>query len=173
MRASAVFLCGVLAAGVMTSKVIAAPALEDESDVKAWAEIEVALPPYPKESDLLSFRVGAVRDIQFLIDTKSLSIGQDGVIRYALVIVSSSGARNVSFEGLRCETREGRNYAFGRGDGTWAKARSNQWQPIRGGSNNPHVELHASYFCADGTPLFTVDEILRRMRELSKVQYGK
>ncbi len=173
MRARSVFFWGALAASVVVGEAGASPALEDESDVKAWAEVDVALPPYPKDSDLLSFRVGAVRDMQFLIDAKSLAIGQDGVVRYALVIVSSSGVRNVSFEGLRCETRERRNYAFGHADGTWAKARSNRWLPIRGGSNNPHVELYASYFCDDGTPFFAVDEILRRMRELTKVHYGK
>lgn len=164
MRAPKIFLCGVLAAGVLVGAVSASPTQEEESEGKAWAEKEVALPPYPKEIDLQPFRVGAIRDMQFLVDAKSLSIGQDGVIRYALVIISSSGARNVSFEGLRCETRERRYYAFGHSDGTWAKARSNQWQPIRGGSNNPHVELYTSYFCDLGTPLFKVDEILRRMR---------
>ena len=152
---------------------LASPTFDDDYDAKPWAEIEVTLPSAPQEKNLLSFAVGAVRDTRFMIDKTSLSIGVDGVVRYTLVIVGSGGARNVSYEGLRCETRERRYYAFGHADGTWGKARSNKWLPIRGGTNNPHVELHGAYLCDLGVPLFTTDEILRRIRERTQVDYDK
>lgn len=149
------------------------PNFDDEYDAKPWTEVEVVLPPYPQEADLLSFRVGAVRDTQFMVDTKSVSIGSDGVVRYTLVVIGSGGARNVSYEGLRCATGERRFYAFGRLDKTWGKARTNQWTAIRGGTNNHHVELYKSYVCDVGVPVFAPEDILRRMRSKAQIDFGK
>ena len=165
--------CVVLLAGVASGAVRAAASFDEDYDAKSWTEIQVALPPYPQAEDLLSFRVGAVRDTQFMIDRKSIAIGSDGVVRYSLVVVGSGGARNVSYEGIRCVTGERRFYAFGRTDGTWGKARSNQWVTIRGGTNNHHVELYTNYLCSMTTPLSDVDEILRRVRSKAQIDYGK
>lgn len=156
--------CVLFVLAFVASSARAGQAFDDEYDTKPWAEIEVGLPAYPQTEDLQSFRVGAVREAQFLIDRKSLSVGEDGVVRYTLVIVSAAGARNVSYEGMRCATAERRFYAFGRSDGVWSKARGNQWAMIRGGTNNHHVDLYMNYFCAKGEPQATVDEIVRRLR---------
>ncbi|MDR2614114.1 MAG: CNP1-like family protein, partial [Candidatus Accumulibacter sp.] len=97
------------------------PALFDnEFDTKPWQEIEVALPAFPELENLIPFEVGAVRHMRFSIDEKSISVDSDEVIRYSLVAISASGARNISFEGMRCATGERRIYAFGRSDGTWS-----------------------------------------------------
>jgi hypothetical protein len=127
------------------------PALFDnEFDEKPWQEIEVRLPAFPQPENLIPFTVGAIADKQFLIDEKSISVGSDEVIRYSLIVISSAGARNISYEGMRCVTAERRVYAFGQADKTWSKARSNKWVGIRGGSNSHHVALFADYFCAIG-----------------------
>ena len=162
-----------MAISVLASSVMAAQAFDDEYDAKPWAEIAVQLPAYPAEGNLLPFSVGSVRDRQFLVDTNSLSIGSDGVVRYSLVIVSSAGARNVSYEGLRCETAERRFYAFGRPDATWSKARGNQWAAIQGGSNNHHVELLTNYFCSIRLPVGSVEDIKRRLRSGGAPAIGK
>jgi hypothetical protein len=127
------------------------PALFDnEFDTKPWQEIEVGLPAFPEPENLIPFEVGAVRNMRFLIDEKSISVDSDEVIRYSLVVISSSGAQNISFEGMRCATGERRMYALGRADGTWSKARGNPWTRIRGGNNSHHVALFSDYFCAVG-----------------------
>ena len=165
-------MVGALVTG-MSGLAVANPNFDDEYDAKPWSEIEVVLPPYPQEADLLSFRVGAVRDTQFLVDTKSMAVGSDDVVRYTLVVIGSGGARNVSYEGLRCATGERRFYAFGRLDKTWGKARSNQWTAIRGGANNHHVELYTNYMCDGVVVLSRVEDILRRMRSKAQIDFGK
>ena len=66
---------------------------------------------------------------------------------------------------------ERRFYAFGRADGTWSKARGNQWIKISGTSNNHHVELFSNYFCPPGSPaVSSVDEaqgVLRHGGQMS------
>ena len=148
--------------------VLAVPAVaatfDDEFEEKPWVEMAVQLPAYPEQGNLIPFTVGAVSDKQFLIDGKSLSVSDDGVVRYTVLVISSAGARNVSYEGLRCATAERRLYAFGRADGTWSKARGNQWVPVRGDSNNHVVELYANYFCKIGAAVVDADDAVRVLR---------
>ncbi|SDI20780.1 CNP1-like family protein [Propionivibrio dicarboxylicus] len=121
------------------------------------------MPAYPKQGSLIAFPVGIRTDITFLIDGETLSVGKDGVIRYVLVIVSAQGARNVSFEGMRCQTGERRLYATGRSDGTWSMARSDQWVKVRGSRSSHHVELFLNYFCTIGAPAIVTPEAARRV----------
>ena len=125
---------------------------DNEYEGKAGAGGEVHLAPFPEAGNLIPFRVGAISDTKFFVDAQSLSYGTDGVLRFTLEVVSPSGAKNVSYEGMRCATGERRFYAFGRADGTWSKARGNQWVKISGTSNNHHVELFTNYFCPPGSP---------------------
>lgn len=124
---------------------------EDDDEAKKWVEVEVRWPAAPKQEDLLGFYVSPATDNRFFIDPTTLSVGSDGVIRYVLVVLTGAGARNVSFEGMRCETRERRLYAFGRSDGTWSRSRNSQWERIREASNNRHhAALFMEYFCPEG-----------------------
>ncbi len=152
-------------AGALVSPLLLAVEFDDQYDEKPWEEVEVQLPAYPVAGNMIRFKVGAVADTTYLIDSESLSVGSDGVIRYSLEVVSQSGARNVSYEGMRCATAERRFYAFGRADGTWSKARGNQWVKISGASNNHHVELFSGYFCPPGSPsVASAEEALTVLR---------
>lgn len=139
--------------------------LDEEYDKKPWQEIEAQLPPAPREETLLPFYVSATASNVFRIDGSSLSVAPDGVVRYVLVVQSASGVRNVSFEGIRCETREWRLYAFGRPDGSWSKSRSNQWRPIENRAvNQYHATLHREYFCPDGIAIQNAREGVMALR---------
>ncbi len=109
----------------------AKPAIKDEFESdKPWIEQLTQIPAYPDEHNLLAFDPGAVTDNRYLVDTNSIKIGGDGVIRFTLVVKSSAGAMNVSYEGIRCATDERKLYALGRNDRTWAQPRISEWQKI-------------------------------------------
>jgi len=149
-----------------------ADSFDNDFEEKPWTEIEVQLPSFPQKDDLVAFRVGATNNTQFQLDSKSLSIGADGVIRYTLIVVSPSGAENISYEGMRCAMAERRSYAFGHSDQTWSKARSNQWTRIQGASNNLYVDLYSNYFCTIGAPaLRSADDMLRVLRKGGNPRY--
>jgi hypothetical protein len=130
---------------------------------RQWNEDEVVLPPYPAKAQLLEFSVTPSNGFRFYIDTRSLSVGKDGVVRYVLVARSDSGAENVTFEGLRCAQAEYRIYAVGRspasasaaGDSKpeWA-GRAAGWRPIAGERLQLwRTALHREYFCAQNQPI--------------------
>lgn len=125
---------------------------EEDYENKQWQEIEVQLPAAPKQETLLPFYVSAATDNRFFVDGATLSVGGDGVVRYVLLVLTPQGARNVTYEGMRCETRERRIYASGRLDGTWSKARKNEWVRILDAwANRQHAALYLEYFCPIGT----------------------
>ncbi len=118
---------------------------------KTWVEQEVELPAYPKDENLMPFDVSAVTTNKFYVDAKSIIVGDDGVVRYTVVVKSAGGAVNVSFEGIRCNSREWKSYGFGRNDGTWVKAKQTEWQRLAAFATNRHRhELFKNYFCPGG-----------------------
>jgi hypothetical protein len=137
----------------------------DDKD-KPWQEIAVQLPPAPQEADLVPFYVSATATQSFAIDTRALTVGQDGVIRYSLVAASNAGAKNVSYEGIRCETYERKLYAFGRTDGSWSRSRRDQWERIQSNAaNRQHAALAKDFFCVEKTIAGSAEDIIRRIRQ--------
>lgn len=127
---------------------------EEDYESRGWKELEVQFPDAPKQESLLPFYVSAATDNKFFVDGATLSVGSDGVVRYVLLVLSPQGGRNVTFEGMRCETRERRIYASGRSDGTWSKARKNEWVRIVDvPPNRHHAALFLEYFCPFGIPV--------------------
>jgi hypothetical protein len=132
---------------------------EEDPDAPKWEEAEAVIPEFPKEENLLEFYVGPVTTNRFFIDGATINPGKDGVVRYTLVVRTSGGATNISFEGMRCDTRQLRIYASGRSDGTWTKARISEWKPIENKPiNRHHAALSRDYFCPAGAPIYTLEE---------------
>ena len=123
---------------------------EFEND-KPWQELSAQLPPYPTPENLIEFDVSSATRNRYWVDTASINVGKDKVVRYTVVIGAAGGANNVSFEGMRCATGERRLYAYGQPDGTWSKARSARWEAIKFRSLlSYHTALYEDHFCPDG-----------------------
>ncbi len=139
---------------------------EDFEDLdKPWQEIAVQLPAAPLAENLLPFYVSATATQSFMIDTKSLTLGTDGVIRYTLVTTSSNGAKNISYEGIRCASYEKKLYAFGHPDGSWSRSRRDKWEPIRSNAaNRQHAALAQDYFCQGLTVAGKAEQLVEKMR---------
>lgn len=142
-----------------------AASADRDADEKPWQEIAAQLPAFPQPENLIPFFVSSASDNKFMIDGESLSVTTDGVVRFTLVIISPSGARNVSYEGMRCATGERRLYALGHSDQTWSKARNDQWTRIGENSlNRQHAALYKDYFCPIGTFLRDAEDARRILR---------
>lgn len=133
---------------------------------KPWQEIAVLLPAAPTQENLLPFYVSPTATHTYSVDANSISVGEDGVVRYTLVAQSAGGARNISYEGIRCQTREMKSYAFGHKDGNWSRSRRDQWQRIVGtGANRPQAALQHDYFCRGGLVSGKAEDIAKRLKE--------
>lgn len=141
---------------------------EFEQD-KPWVEVAAQLPAYPKAENLMPFNVSSATRNKHFVDAVSISVGEDKVVRYTVVIDAAGGARNVSFEGLRCESGERRLYAYGHPDGTWSKARSAGWESIKLRSLLSYRKaLFEDIFCPNGIRVWDGKEAIRNLRQAAQ-----
>ena len=137
---------------------------EDDKDKSEWVEDAVTPPPYPQDKDLIPVAMAATSN-EFFVDSKSVAIGKDSVIRYTMLIRSNAGALNVTHEGIRCGTREKKLYHIGRSDGTWSAARNPKWGEVaESGAMTYQKILMNDFFCPKKSSVKSVAEAVSALR---------
>lgn len=86
------------------------------------------------------------------------------MVRFAVRVQSPDGAETLTYDGLRCETREHKRYAIGAENKTWAPSRSSQWRRLESGQAVLRA-LEEFYLCVDRSPVASVNEAIRRMKQ--------
>lgn len=136
----------------------------EEQGKSEWVEDSVTPPPYPQDQDLIRVAMTATSN-EYFVDAKSISIGKDAVVRYSMLIRSNANALNVTFEGIRCETREQKLYQVGHKDGTWAPARSPKWREVAdSGAVTYQKILMNDFFCPKKVSVKSVAEAVAALR---------
>jgi len=145
----------------------ASSANTDDADTDALkAESPVVLPAPFQKNNLLSFYVSPTTTLDFAVDAKSVSVTEEGIVRFVLVVTSQSGASNISYEGIRCSTGERKLYAVGQTNGSWTAARRDVWETIIDrGINRQHAALAKDYFCETGMVAGKAEAIVDRLRK--------
>ena len=166
----------LLLGAVCTPLVLAEDRREHSTaEISEQDEIQWQLPAAPLPENLLPFYTSTVTGQNFAVDAKSLTVDKDGVIRYTMVATSPGGARNVSYEGIRCRTQEKKLYAFGHADGSWGKARDPQWDAIPSrGANLQQYNLAQDFLCKNSLVPGKTGQILEELHYHSgRVQPGQ
>jgi hypothetical protein len=151
VRAIAMLLVAVLPLAAAAQRIprdSAADSIDFEERSREAGELELKLPPPPKPESLIAFDTGPRGGLAYFVDAASLSVGSDGIVRFTVVAKGDGNAQNVFYEGIRCQTRERKVFAYGQSDGTWKEARNPTWTKI-----GPPVEagyrfvLYQDFFC--------------------------
>ena len=147
-----------------------AASTDDDEDAKPWQENVVQFPASVPHANWVPFYVSAATDNEFFVDVSTLSVDTDDVVRYVLKVVSSEGAASISYEGMRCDTRERKIYASGRRDGSWSKSRNSAWVSIRDAAANRHyAALFLDYFCPSGIIVRSSAEAVKALQNQGRV----
>ena len=162
------FVPGGAYAEVEELKDLEAPGFNENIEEWEFTEDAVNLPDYPNFDNLLKVRIDASGGLfDYSIDPDSLSIGRDGVVLVTVVISSSRGARNVVFEGYRCDTREYKTFAYGTSSNSFYSLPDSQWKEIlrvTGSSQDYRRELVTTYLCSIYRQALPREEILRLIK---------
>ena len=137
--------------------------IDEEKD--PWQEQQGELPAYPEKGNLLEVDAGT-EGLQYTVyvDKPSLVRRDDGVVRYSVVLVSSTGVWNVSNEGLHCGEKMFRRYAYGV-DGKWQPVADPTWRTLRGkGANRYRVIFYNKYMCNPTRLNQSAEQILERLQ---------
>jgi hypothetical protein len=128
-----------------------------------WMEVQAALPDFPRDEDLIQLK-GNFGARDYFVDTASLKVDSDGVVRFTMII-NADGVKNIIYEGVRCETREHKVYSVGRNNGTWGKVQKQLWQPITNrGFLGYHDMLYKDFFCPNRVIVASKDEALAALK---------
>lgn len=171
-RCAVAMLALFAAAGAQAQEQWSQWVIDFDEGKKSWKEIEAKIPAYPKPENLLPFEAVKASGHRYFVDAQSLSLGEDGVVRYVLVINTSGGATNVTFEGMRCETREQKYYAIAQPGGSWARARNPQWRRISQQETSQHGTLFDEYLCADRVRPSTPKQAIQRLKYSGSARFG-
>ncbi len=142
------------------------PELGGYVESKKWQEGAAVIPDYPDEDNLVKVEMERTNlPFTAYIDTSSLSVSQNDLVRYTILIKSNSGAVNVFYEGIRCSAIQYRTYAYGTSDGKMIKASNSEWQPIVGNSSMAHRYNLFHYYVCDKEHLpYKLNVIKNRIR---------
>lgn len=152
---------------------LVAPAMGDDDSIyapnhefkeKKWKEGALELPALPKDRNLIELRLPHSR-VRIFFDQKSISVGKDGVVRYTVIIQSRSGVRNTLYEGIRCDTREYKTFAYSANKQNFREMRRAYWHSIRGQMSFKYREILADlYMCHLRTTRNKVADIIRILK---------
>ncbi|UFS56298.1 CNP1-like family protein [Comamonadaceae bacterium M7527] len=106
--------------------------------------------------------------LSYGIAPATVAVGPDKVVRYVVVAQSPSGAMNVLYEGVRCDTREVKVYASWRKDSGWRELGDAQWTAVRHASSRYAQALANDGFCDVRIVWGSAEQIVKRLRDASK-----
>jgi hypothetical protein len=99
------------------------------ADDPDWREVEAHPAPALKLQGLIALDIPGSA-LRFGIDPSSITVGEDGVVRYVVVATSSSGVVNAMYEGIRCGSGDFKLYARHSADGGWKVVKNTDWRSL-------------------------------------------
>lgn len=136
-----------------------------EPDPEPWKEAAATPPASFNTDQLQTFDVAQDAALMYGIDPKTLTVGTDGVVRYVLVAKSGSGALNVLYQGIRCETAEVKTYGRWNNQTSWNTSAKDAWQQLAfRGPSRPAMMLARSGICEGRTINGTPQKILHTLK---------
>ena len=128
---------------------------------------EVEKPPVPALNlkQLVKLEMPAFSELSYAIDTQSVSIGPDYVVRYVLVAISQNGTVNASFEGIRCTTAEVKTYAR-YSVSQWNEVKEPAWRSLYDTVPSRHARAFAVQgACQGASAANSVKAIIAKLRD--------
>jgi len=99
------------------------------ADDPDWREAEAPPAPALKVQGLIPVDV-AGSALRFGVDPSSITVGEDGIVRYVVVATSTTGVVNGIYEGIRCDNGQVKVYARHNPAGGWTVVKEAKWRPV-------------------------------------------
>jgi hypothetical protein len=134
-----------------------------------WKESEAPPPPAFDVTKLIIFEVPTSMSLVYGIDPATVSISKtDSLVRYVVVATSASGARNIMYEALRCETGQFKTYARYSPSGKWTTVTNPEWRSVFDNMPSKHpLRLARAGACDAAAPVSSVRELVRKLKDPS------
>lgn len=135
-------------------------------DASEWIEEDAGTAPTFSSKTLLPVDMPPYVTLKVGIDPITIRLGSDGVMRYVVVMVNSTGSVNAAYEGVRCTSAEVKTYARWTSQGTWEPVATPSWKDWNSNLPSKHAMAIARQGACDGG-------IANRPNEMVKILSGK
>lgn len=153
-------VAGVIFASIFIANVHAQGLTDTDPD---WKELQFAPPASIATNKMLPVDMPPHLTLKFAVDTTSISVNTDGVVRY-VIVASSANASNAMYEGIRCKTAEYKTYARMGSNGQWNTVQNPQWRLLAdNGSRHTRAIAHQGV-CDGGAPATNAAEVIRMLK---------
>jgi hypothetical protein len=151
------FALGLLCAGAA-----AAQALPPEHP--DWKELEAPPPPAVRTTGLVEVDVPG-STLRFGVDPATVTVGDDGIVRYVVVATSRSGAINAMYEGIHCHRGDVKVYARWNPDTGWSPQRKADWQALQDVPNARYsLQIARTGACFGRAPNGPASKVVRDLK---------
>ena len=160
-------IASALVFSLIASTPLFATAQTSYTEEKVWLETVTVPPAKFSTEELFTFEVFKASSLAYGIDPGTLTVGEDGVVRYVMVARSSSGALNVLYQGIRCATAETKTYGRLSDKGAWNTSTEAPWQELSfRGATRPAMILARQGICEGRTVTGNAQKILATLKSV-------
>ena len=135
-------------------------------DAADWVEEDAGAAPVFSSKTLLAVDMPPYVTLKVGVDPNTIRLGSDGVMRYVVVMVNSTGSVNAAYEGVRCTSAEVKTYARWTSQGTWEPVATPSWKDWNSNLPSKHAMAIARQGACEGG-------IANRPSEMVKMLSGK
>jgi hypothetical protein len=144
--------------------VIGSAGAQNNPDNLDWVEQTVPPPPMFSVERLMPLDMPPYVSVSVGIDPQTLNVGDDGVVRYVVVMRNSSGTVHAAYEGIRCFTRDLKTYARWTSQSEWNLLSNPEWRALNDNMPSRHAMAFARQGACDGAAANTVSAIQKAMK---------
>jgi hypothetical protein len=108
-----------------------------------WTEELTPPPPSFSKDKLIPLDMPPHVSVKFGVDTETIMVGGDGVVRYVIVMTNATGSTNAVYEGIRCVSDEVKTYARLGASGQWSILVNPSWQALTDNMPSRHAQVLA------------------------------
>jgi hypothetical protein len=138
-----------------------------------WREAEAPAPPALKLDGLIPLEMPRSA-LRFGVDPASVSLGNDGVVRYVVAATSATGAVNALYEGLRCSTGDFKVYARHNPGSGWTVVKDSPWRPLHNAQTSSHsLVIARTGACVGHAPNRSALQIVRDLRAPADTRFNQ
>lgn len=129
-----------------------------------WKETEAPPPPAFVEARALPIEMPRYMTLKFGVDPATITISDDGLVRYVVVASRPGGATNAFYEGVRCSTSEVKTYSRYNA-GAWQAVKEPEWKRFKDLNASYVQQLAGQGLCRGNAPRASVSDMVLNMRQ--------
>lgn len=138
-----------------------------------WVEEKEPPPPAFSKERALPLEMPSYVSVRVAIDPATVLVGNDGIVRYVVVMSNATGTVNAAYEGIRCASDQVKTYARAGNSGTWSQVETPAWRDLNDNQPSRHAHVFARQAACQSHVASTKAEITKALQTGKKPTTGE